>query len=331
MAYLARIAAILLLLTIVGILGFRIVEGWSLVDCAYMTVITLTTVGYGEVQPLSTTGKVFVTIYLGIGIGAFVFCMAELGKLLVEGVVRDWLETRRMENIKSSLEDHFIVCGFGRMGQIVCEQLEAMNMPFVVIEVDEAAGRECRDRKWPVIHGDCTEDRVLLSAGVDKARGVVATLGSDSDNLYVVLTVRHLSSDSKRLLIVARTSDENGEAKLLRAGADQVVNLYHSTATKMARWLVNPNVQEFMELVTTKDAGLDLAEIQITADSPYAGARLQDTDLRDRGLIIVAIRRADGELLTTPGAAVDIREGDSLIALGDKERILNLITADRAT
>ena len=323
MPYITRIVCILVALTLLGVVGFRFTEGWELLDCLYMTVISLTTVGYGEIEPLSDGGKIFAIVYLGTGLGVFLFCLAELGQMVVAGVFREWVEKRHMEKVKDSLKGHFIVCGFGRMGQIICRHLASSGLPFIVIDKDESALAECRERQWLCVLGDTTEDRVLTGAGIEKARGLVATVASEADNLYIVLSARLLA---KSVFIVAKALSDEGAAKLKRAGADRVVNIYGNSASKMAQWLVNPNVQEFIELVTASGPEIDLTEIQVKEESPYAGVTLAETDLRKRGVMVVAIRHQN-ELMTAPAASTVIRPNDSLVALGSNEAILALIQA----
>lgn len=322
MPYITRIVCILLALLLLGVVGFRVTEGWDLLDCLYMTVISLTTVGYGEIQPLERPGKMFVIIYLCTSLGVFLFCLAELGQMIVAGVFREWVEKRRMEKTKNTLAGHVIVSGFGRMGQIICRQLAAQQLPFVVVDHDDSVLAECRERRWPFVLGDATEDRTLIAAGIEKARALVATVASESDNLYMVLSARLLA---RNIFIVAKALSEEGGAKLKRAGADRVVNIYGNSASKMAQWLLNPNVQEFIELVTAEGPGLDLTEMRIKEDSPYANLPLAQADLSKRGVIVVAIRHEDGQLETKLSAATVIRPNDSLIALGNRDAILELI------
>ena len=322
MRYLLRILAIIAALTLVGVFGFRLIEGWPWIDCVYMTVITLTTVGFREVEPLSESGKLFITIYLCAGLGVFMFALIELGQLLVSGVVREWMEKRSMEKVRKAMADHHIVCGFGRMGGTVCSELLEREVSVLVVDNDEQALEQCRERSLPFVHGDATEDRTLLNAGIETARGLVAALPSEADNLYAVLSARLLRKD---ILIVAKALSDEGAAKLKRAGADRVVNLYASSATKMTQWLVNPNVQDFIELVTNRGPELDITELAVSEASPFAGTTLGETDLRERGIMVVAIRKRGGDLVAAPEAGVRIDAGDSLLALAKSDAMTEFL------
>lgn len=318
-----RISALLALLTLAGTLGFYFIESdWSLLDALYMTVITLTTVGYGEVHRLSTAGRVFVMIYLAAGLGVFLFGVVQLGELVVRAQLRNWMDRHRMDTALKTLENHFIVCGFGRMGTMVCRQLAARKVPFLAVDRDEAALKECREEGWPWLVGDATDDRTLLAAGIERARSLATVLGSDADNLFVVLSARLLSRD---LQILARADDEKGAAKMEKAGASRVVSLYTTGATKITQLMVSPKLEDFIETFTAGGPELDLAEVQVDPGTGYAGKALAETDFRRRGIMIVGIRCAGGELLLPPPSSTVIRAGDVLIVLGKAGAIRELL------
>ncbi|MEM7231378.1 MAG: potassium channel protein [Planctomycetota bacterium] len=322
MKRLVSICLVLVALTAVGTLGFWLLEDrYSLFDALYMSVITLTTVGYGEVHELSTAGRVFVMVYLWSGLGVFLFSAAALGEIIVRNQMRIWLEKRRMDTALRSIEDHFIICGYGRMGQIVCGQLKAKGLEFVVVETDDDALTECQEHGHPWIKGDATDDETLIEAGVHRARGLATVLGTDADNLYVVFSARLLAPS---IQILARATGDKVIAKMERAGANRVVSPFAAGATKITQLLANPNVEDFMEIFSEGESELDLAEISVATDSPLAGALLRETELTKQGVVIVAIRRSDGPPLIPPPSDTRIQPGDSLIALGDAETILDL-------
>lgn len=304
-----------------GMLGFRLIEGWSWFDCLYMAVTTITTVGFSEVHPLSTGGRVFVICYLIVGLGIFFFGVVQLGEQIVRIELTHWLEKRRMDTTIRALQKHFIVCGYGRMGQALCRQMAAKRMPFVVIDRDESLVNQSLANGWPAILGDATDDHVLQEAGVDRARGLAAVLSSDADNLYIVLSARLLSKD---MMIISRAEDDSSVAKLKKAGADRVMTLVETSAARMAHLLLNPNVEEFFEIVRSDETALDLAEIHVSETSPYTNRRLAETDLRNRGVIVVGIRRPDGELILPPPSSIEIRLDDRLIVLGRADAIAEL-------
>lgn len=322
MIKLYRIPFLLVVLTAVGTLGFQLVEGWGFIDSLYMTIITLTTVGYKEIHPLSPAGQLFVIGFLVLGLGVFLYGIVQLGEMVVRTELRVWLGRRKMENVLRSLRDHFVVCGFGRMGESVCRQLAASSLPFVVIEREGDRLDACREEGWQWLAGDATDDRILLAAGLERARGLATALGSDADNLYVVLSARLLSP---RLQILARASDPHDGEKMRKAGADGVISPYQAGAVKMFQLLTNPHVENFIEVVTTAGTEMDLAEVTVDESSPHAERLLSDTDFSARGVIVVGIQRKDGTLLMPPPGSARIRPGDLLVVLGRAESVRELI------
>lgn len=325
MRQLAWIIVVLVVLTGVGTGWFWLVEGWPLVDSAFMTVITLSTVGYNEVRPLSDRSRVFVMIYLVCGLGVFLFAVVQLGEMIVRAELRTWLRKRGMNSTLQSVKNHFIVCGFGRMGRTICRHLADRKLPFVVIDQNENTLAECEQHNWPCVRDDATSDCTLLDAGIDRARGLAVVLDSDADNLYVVLSARLIAPD---LQIIARASDESSAHKMEKAGANRVVSLFANGAATMAQLLINPHVEDFFEFVSGTGATLDLAEIRVSANSPCVGRPLSDTDFRSRGVIVVAIRRPNGEVLLPPSGSSVIDADDVLIALGKVAAISAVLSCE---
>lgn len=313
-----RIVVLLVMLPIIGTLGFMAIEGWGVLDALYMTMITLTTVGYREVHPLSRPGQVFVMLYLVLGIGVFFFGVVRLGELVVRAELHTWLGRRRMSEQLKSMQDHVIVCGFGRMGRNLCRRLAQQRIAVAVVERDAAAAAACREEGWACVEGDATDDRQLIAAGIARARGLAAVLSSDADNLYVILSARLLSPP---LQIIARADDEKSVVKMQKAGANRVISLYETTAVKMAQLLVSPNLEDFIEVFTTGGRALDLAEIRLEAGSTYVGRTLAQTDLRQRGLLVVGVRRSSGDLVLPAGAETQLHADDELIVLGPAEAV----------
>lgn len=325
MRQLARILALMCFLTLVGTCWFWLVEGWSLLEAVYMTVITLSTVGFQEVRPLSSSGRVFVIIFLIAGLGAFLYGVVQLGEMVVRAELRHWWRKRGMQATIKALHGHYIVCGYGRMGQAVCRHLAGRGLIFVVIDSNSLVATECELKGWPVVCGDATNDDVLRAAGIESSRGLAAVLSDDRDNLYVVLSARLLVPG---LQIIARAMDENAAAKMEKAGASRVVSLYATGAATLAQLLANPHVEDFFELVSPSGSAVDLAEIKVTAESPYANRPLSQTDFRRHGIIIVAVRRPDGETLLPPPAATVVRPDDALVALGKVAAISEFLALD---
>ncbi|MBX9655175.1 potassium channel protein [bacterium] len=318
---LVRLVVILSLLPLIGTIGFMLIEDWHPFDALYMSMITLTTVGYGEVHPLSTPGRTFVMIYLVVGLGLFLYCLSQVGEMVVRTEMRSWLERQRMGTAIKSMRDHFIVCGFGRMGRALCRALADDHLPFLVIDTDEKALASAAEEGWACQYGDVTDDRILIEAGIDRARGLATVLSSDADNLFVVMSARLISP---KLQIIARASEESSGAKMRKAGANRVISIYHAGAMKMAHLLARPNLEDFFEVFSTKGGSLDLAEIHITTSGPYVGKSLEETDFSQRGVIIVGIRRANGELILPALRSTRIAANDRLIAMGRPEGIASI-------
>jgi voltage-gated potassium channel len=228
-----------------------------------------------------------------------------------------------MDRAIKAIKDHHIVCGFGRMGRALCDQLAAKKQRFVIVDRDEQVLRQAGEVGWLYVVGDATDDRILQSAGIERARGLAGVLPDDADNLYVVLSARLLSKD---LQIVSRASDEASLRKIEKAGANRVISVYSASAAKVAQFLANSDLESFIEIFTAQGNELDLAEIHVAADGPYAGLTLADLDFRDLGILIVGIRRADGELDLPPSPQATINPNDRLIALGKSAAIAELLT-----
>lgn len=321
MHVLVKIVLLLGTLTLIGVGWFRLVADWPLIDSLYMTVITLSTVGFTEVHPLTTADKIFVCFFLTVGLGVFMYGIAELGESVVRSELGMWWKEKKMSDTISALKNHFIVCGVGRMGKLLCEDLADRKIPFVVIDTSENVIEFCRSKGWPAMQADATDDETLEQAGIHRAKGLATTLSSDSDNLYVVISSR-LASQSVR--IVSRAFEDGSERKLKRAGADCVVSPYESGASKMGQLLTNPKLNDFVEIISDRNIAFDLAGVPVPEGSPLANKALMNTDLRQRGVIVIAIRRKNGEFVLAPEGSTCIETGDELFALGNSEVLAKL-------
>jgi voltage-gated potassium channel len=318
------VTALLLSLTFVGTLWFRLVEGQPWLDCLYLAVLILTTVGLTEVFPLSEASRLFVVFYLVGGLGAFTYSAYQLGNWIVNTQVRSLWERRRMEKAIAKLHDHFIVCGMGRMGRTICHYFAERGRPFVVVDNDEeTAVPYCEENNWLHVLGDATDDHTLTRAGIDRAGALTSVLSTDADNVYVVLSARMLNTN---LQIVARAGEEKAIQKIERAGATRVVSPFSSGAEKMARFMLNPSIEDFLEIADAHGNELELADVQIDADSPYVGKQLTETDLRDKGVMVIGIRRANGERLMPPPGSTVLHSGDSLFAFGSSDAVNAMIS-----
>ncbi len=317
------VGLLLIWLTAFGMLGIRVVTGASWVDCLYITIDTLTTRGNAELKDLDDKGKLFIAFYLVTCLGIFTYSAFQLGHWIVSAEIGSALERRRMKKEIEGLNGHYIVCGLGRMGSTICEYLHERGKPFVVIELDdEVAEQRCTTNDWLCVVGDATDDEVLQRAGIRRARALATVLSTDADNVYVVLSARLLNGN---LQIVARASDEKAIEKIQRAGATRIVSPFSSGAEKMARFMLNPTIEDFLEVADARGNELELADVQITADSPYVGKQLMQTDLRDKGVMIIGIRRASGERLMPPPGTAVIQTGDSLFAFGSSAAVNSMI------
>jgi len=326
MRKLIGIIALLLGFLVLGAICFRLTEGWDWLQCFYEAVIIMTTVGLSatsqaELNPMT---KLFIICYLMVGVGIFTYCVSHLGQSLVNLQVRGYWEKRAMDHAIRKLKDHYVVCGFGRMGTTICRYLHSRNKPFVVIDTNGDRLREaCREHGWLHLVGDATDDEILLTSGILEAKALTTVLPTDADNVYVVLSARLLND---KLQIVARASDEKAVDKLERAGATRVVSPFSSGAMKMARFMLNPSVEDFFEVTDDHGSQLELADVQISESSPCVGKRLMDTDLRERGVMIVGIRRANGERLMPPPGTSIIEAGDCLFAFGSSQAVNDMIS-----
>jgi voltage-gated potassium channel len=323
-----RVTVMLLFaIVVLGTFGFKFFAtdpDVTWVDCLFMTITTLTTVGYGDIVGLGQGGRLFVVVFLLAGFAVFSYGIIEIGRWLFSAEMRHFLEKRRMEREIQALKDHFIVCGFGRMGWTICEHLRERGRQFVVIDTDEAALRNgCVPDHWLYVVGDASDDRVLVQAGIARAKALATVLPTDADNVYVTLTARLLAG---KLDIIARATEESATLKLERAGANRVVSPYSTGAQKIARFMLNPNIEDFLEIADHRGQDLELADVQIPSRSPYIGKKLMETDLRDEGVMIVGIRRRNGERLMPPPGSAIIEAGDCLYAFGSITAVNRMIT-----
>ena len=318
----------LVTLLVVGTLGYVIIEGQGIADALYMTMITLTAVGYEEVWPLSPAGRVFTMILLVGGLTWLGLWFANLTSLIVELDLKGALRRRRNMKDISKMNDHVIVCGCGRTGRQVAQELETMAADYVIIEKDTARIDELREflPHAHVIEGDATHDHVLLEAGLLQAKGLVACLSKDTDNLFVCLSARDLAATLK---IVARAYEEETMDKLYRAGADHVVSPNVSSAIRMASVLLRPSAVTFLDIATrSSDLALRMEQTVISATSTVAGRTLMEAKIPQRtGLIVIALRKKNDqrhEFVFNPVASTRLDAGDEVIVLGQDEQIRKL-------
>lgn len=315
-------SVILLAFLFLGSLGYVWIEEWNLFDALWMTVITLTTVGYSEVRPLTQAGRAYTMVLMLAGIGIMFYIITGLAKIIVEGEIRDALGKRKLQRTIKKLHDHYIICGYGRIGEIIARQLKERHIPFVVVENQPELVLDLEELGYNILVGDATKEEVLLEAGIERAKGLIAVVSSDANNVFIVLTARSLNPN---VFIVARAADPGSQQKLLRAGADRVESPYELGGRKMAQTILRPNVVTFIDLAMKEDVDLSMEEIPVAATSPLVGTALKDSGIRQKlNTIIVSIKRANGDMIFNPSPGTQIDAGDTLIALGMRQNLDSL-------
>jgi len=315
---------ILIILLFTGMAGYMLLEGWSWLDALYMTVITFTTVGYHEVHTLSTVGRVFNIFLIVGGVAAMLyFLMALMSHIVEEEVFHAFVRRRRMRSTLASMRNHYILCGFGRVGREVGRAFVAEGAEFIVIDATDYRIAEAQELGYAYIQGNATEDEILRAAGIEHARGLVAVTGNDSDNVYITLSARGLN---EKLQVVARTSDIANADKLRRAGADRVISPLEIGGRRIALSAVRPLAVDFVDSMfdnaLDEDERLRFAEIQIAKDSALENSTIGE--VLKSGVEALGLRRADGEMVATPNRHNVLQPGDSLFVIGVSEAVAAL-------
>lgn len=306
----------------VGSVIFHVIEGWSILDSLYVTVQTVTTVGFGDISPSTRLGRAFATVFMLVGVGIVLYALTSTVQSIVQSEVLEALGQRRLSKKMSKMHDHLIICGAGRVGSNLVRNLLGTGASFVVIENDPRRTDELTDLGVMVLVRDATLEETLREAGVEHARGLAACLPDDADNVYVVLTARDLNPG---LHIVARAAEEQAEAKLLRAGANRVVAPTIIGGHRLAVALTKPAVDDFLDSITANKLGLAFEQLEVEHSSPLAGRTLAETRIRSElEIVVVGIRRNDGRLVFNPSGESAIEGGDMLIAIGTPEAIIKL-------
>ncbi len=312
--------AMLAMWTVLGTAGFIILEGWSITDAFYMTIITVSTVGFGEIHPLSSAGRIFASFLIMGGLGTAIYTFTRLGQVVLEGELLGGLGRRRMRKELSGLLDHYILCGFGRAARPVADGLAHKDLPFCVIEMNAANETVLQDLGYLYLIDDATSDEALQDAGIKNARAVLTLLPSDADNLYVTVTAKALNPEIR---VIARAVDERGEIKLRRGGANEVISPYNLASHRILQAATSPTVLQFMRHVSDRQyLEMSLVEAEVGEGSKMKGLSIADSKLRsDFGVVIVAIRRDGEHMLFNPGPHEPILAGDVLVLMGHDEKL----------
>jgi voltage-gated potassium channel len=302
----------------VGVVGYMLIEGWSLLDAFYMTTITISTVGFGEIIPLTSAGRAFTILLILAGVGIIAYSASVLGTYLFEAGFAGSFRRRRMERQLRELTNHVIVVGYGRVGRHAAEMLEAeARYPVIVLDIDEEAVRQAREAGFLTLQVDATTDEALQRVGIERAKGLLVSTGSDTTNLFVVLSARELN---RQLRIVARASEQSNENKMHRAGANHVVLPHNIGGARMASSMIRPKVTEVMDVVSA-DTGVQflIEEIQLRDDSPLIGKSVGDARMRQRsGITLISIVRVGGQVVLDIDATTTMQTGDQLIVMGTR-------------
>ena len=315
--------AVLALLVTIGVTGYMGIEGWHFLDALYMTVITLGTVGFREVHELSDSGKVFTIGLIVVGVSVLGYIVGSLAQIMFEGQFQRIIGRKKVEKRIDALSDHYIICGFGRIGALICREFAAKPLPFLVIEKQPEVHEKLHQEEYLHIRGDATEDETLLRAGIKRAKGLISVVTSDTENVYITLTARGLNPD---LFILARSGEEGSDLKLKRAGANKVVSPYLIGGSRMAQAILRPNVMDFIEVATGREhMELQMEELLIPPDSRFVGENLVSSGFRkETGVIIVGIKKFTGKMVFNPSPNSKLEANDTMIVLGEPAAIQKL-------
>jgi voltage-gated potassium channel len=306
-----------------GVSGYMVIEGWPFMDALYMTVITIATVGYGEVHKVSAAGQIFTVLLIFLGVGFFLYVVGNAVQFLVEGRIRHVLGRRILDKQINKLKDHFIVCGYGRMGRALCSYLTQKNLNVVVIEQNTKRVPVMDEDGILYLVGEATDEAILIKAGIKSARGIISVLGTDADNVFLVLITKGLNPE---LFIMARANQNATEKTLYTAGANKVVSPYALGARRMAHAILRPTVIHFLELAfSDESANIHLEEFPVSASSRLINVPLQESRLRQElNLIIISIRKADGTMRFNPKASYRFEAGDTVVAVGQDKDLMQM-------
>jgi voltage-gated potassium channel len=317
------IASALVITQLGGTLGFILIDHYPVFDAFYMTLITISTVGYGEVHPLSHAGRIFNSFLIFFGVTIMLLAVGGMTQAIIELELNQYFGKRRTKKMIDLLQSHYIVCGFGRVGRGAALELQRAGVPFLVVDRNDERVEWAMKLGMLAVLADATDDQTLSDAGVLRAKGLIATLQSDADNLFVILSAKALKPT---LLVSARIASEQSEKKMRLAGADYVFAPYDMTGNRMAQVMLKPHVSQFIDF-TTKGIGLDVGieQVRVPATTGLAAKTLQQMQIRrELGVIILAIRKSDGRMLFNPPAEAQIEGGDFLIAMGETANLQKL-------
>ena len=313
-----RIVALLLLILLVGVLGYHLIEGWPFFDALYMTVITLATVGYAETHPLSTAGRAFTLLLILGGMGIILYGLTELTTFIVEGEMSGILRRRRMNRTIGKLSGHYILCGCGNTGAYVLEELTRTRRATVVVEKDVAKVNKLAEKGTFVVEGDATNDATLLSAGIERADGLITTLPTDRDNLFVVITARGLNP---ALRIIAKIDEVSSQDKFLRSGASAAISSDFIGGLRMVSEMVRPETTNFLDSMLRDSSALRVEDVRIGSQSRYVNKPLSNCDIIAKAGVLVLSVKQGNAFQFNPLPSVVLGAGDTLVVIGSPEQL----------
>jgi len=311
---------VLVVIITIATLGYTLIEHWRLLDALYMVTITLATVGFREVHELSDAGRIITMGLIIFGVGTVGYTVGQLVEMMVEGQIIGYRRMRNMEKMISELKGHYIICGFGRVGHQVAKDFDAEKIPYIVVDSKPETAAELGEKNIPYLVGDMASDEILESAGIKKAKGLIACADSDTSNVYVTLSAREMNTN---LYIVARASTVVTEAKMRRAGANRVISPYFIAGNRMASMALRPVAVDFLDTVMrSENVELELEEYSINDGSKIVGKTLAELEIKQKtGATILAVKHSTGKFNLQPGAATVVGHGDVLVALGTSQQL----------
>lgn len=321
----ALLAPLVLLAAVVagGTAGYMLIEGWNAWDAVYMSVTTVSTVGYREIHPLSRAGQAFTLVLVIGGVGSALYAFSAMAAVTVEGGWKRYLQNWRQTKMVQSLSDHYILCGYGRIGSIIAEEFRRQKTPFVIVDRQAERVKEATASGHLAVEGDASREETLRHVGIERAKGLVAAVGTDAENVYAVLTARVLKAE---LFVIARAESDDSTAKLKKAGADRVISPYQIGALQMAQTALRPAVVDFFEIATSSEnLELSMEQVKIGKGSSLEGRSLADSTLRQRySVVVVGVQRAGGRMEFNPSPDTTMNAGDHLVVLGSPSSLKEL-------
>ncbi len=311
---------ILAVVCITATLGFYFVEGWSMLDSFYTAITTMATVGYGDFTPRTASGKIFTIAVIIFGVGTMLYSFSLITELIIEGRLRRILGRGKLQKMINRMSNHYIICGCGRIGLLICRELAGEKVPFVVVDNNPETIQKIQDEGFIYCKGDATQDRILIEAGIKRAKGIVCVLPTDAENLYVILTAKELN---REIYILSRSEEEESEHRLIRAGANRVMSPYTLGGSRMAMAILRPAMLDFIEITTQRQSlELRMEEVAVGDASRLIGQSLEASEVRQSyGLIVVAVKNDTEKMIFNPQDSYVITKGDRIIALGENKNV----------